>query len=133
MDSKQTEFLQVCVSGDVERVKQLLGEGVDINTRNQVCVLLSMCCCVNHFPLDAVVGEFLLIHHFTFLTVPMSLILHPQQENRFRRLCIELTYFELLDPETESPESGSDYTNPEMNRNRSEISTTFLNELGLRS
>jgi hypothetical protein len=35
---KQTEFLQVCGSGDVERVKQLLGEGVDINTRNQVCL-----------------------------------------------------------------------------------------------
>jgi hypothetical protein len=37
MDSKK-EFLKVSRSGDVERVRQLLGEGVDINTRNEVCL-----------------------------------------------------------------------------------------------
>jgi hypothetical protein len=37
MDSKK-EFLRGCISGDVERVRQLLAEGVDINTRNEVCV-----------------------------------------------------------------------------------------------
>jgi hypothetical protein len=36
MISMQAEFLKVCGSGDVERVKQLLGEGVDINTRQVV-------------------------------------------------------------------------------------------------
>jgi ankyrin repeat protein len=38
MASLQTEFLRVCETGDLERVKQLLGEGVDINTQNHVCV-----------------------------------------------------------------------------------------------
>jgi hypothetical protein len=38
MDSKQAEFLEVCRIGDVERVRELLGEGVDINTQHQVCV-----------------------------------------------------------------------------------------------
>jgi hypothetical protein len=36
--SLQAEFLRVCETGDLERVKQLLGEGVDINTQNNVCV-----------------------------------------------------------------------------------------------
>jgi hypothetical protein len=38
MDSKQAEFLEGCGIGDVERVRELLGEGVDINTQHQVCV-----------------------------------------------------------------------------------------------
>jgi hypothetical protein len=38
MASLQAEFLRVCGSGDLERVKQLLGEGADINTQNHVCV-----------------------------------------------------------------------------------------------
>jgi hypothetical protein len=37
MVSKEAKFLQVCRSGDVERVKQLLGEGIDLN-QLQVCV-----------------------------------------------------------------------------------------------
>jgi hypothetical protein len=32
------EFLRVCGIGDLVRVKELLGEGVDINTENEVCV-----------------------------------------------------------------------------------------------
>jgi hypothetical protein len=32
------EFLRVCETGDLERVKQLLGEGVEINTQNHVCI-----------------------------------------------------------------------------------------------
>jgi hypothetical protein len=38
MASLQAEFLRVCETGYLERVKQLLGEGVDINTQNNVCI-----------------------------------------------------------------------------------------------
>jgi hypothetical protein len=38
MASLQAEFLRVCDTGYLERVKQLLGKGVDINTQNNVCV-----------------------------------------------------------------------------------------------
>jgi hypothetical protein len=38
MASLQAEFLRVCGSGDLERVKQLLGEEVEINSQNNVCV-----------------------------------------------------------------------------------------------
>jgi hypothetical protein len=36
------EFLRVCGIGDLVRVKELLGEGVDINTENEVCVFHAM-------------------------------------------------------------------------------------------
>ena len=33
---KGAQFLQATESGDVERVKQMVAEGVDVNTRNEV-------------------------------------------------------------------------------------------------
>jgi hypothetical protein len=53
MASLQAEFLRVCGSGDLERVKQLLGEGADINTQNHVCVSMSLCFESIVFRLDA--------------------------------------------------------------------------------
>jgi hypothetical protein len=41
--SLQAEFLKVCETGDLERVKQLLGEGVVLNTQNNVCISMSLC------------------------------------------------------------------------------------------
>jgi hypothetical protein len=35
---REVEFLEACRTGDLERVKQLLEEGVDINTRDRVCL-----------------------------------------------------------------------------------------------
>jgi hypothetical protein len=38
MASLQAEFHRVCETGDLERVKQLLVEGVVMNTQNNVCI-----------------------------------------------------------------------------------------------
>jgi hypothetical protein len=43
MASLQAEFVRVCETGDLERVKQLLGEGVEMNTQNNVVFSMSLC------------------------------------------------------------------------------------------
>ena len=34
------QFLQATESGDVERVKQMVAEFVNVNTRNEVCLIV---------------------------------------------------------------------------------------------
>ena len=37
---KGAQFLQATESGDVERVKEMVAEFVDVNTRNEVCLVV---------------------------------------------------------------------------------------------
>ena len=38
--NKGAHLLQAAESGDVERVKQMMADFVDVNTRNEVCLLV---------------------------------------------------------------------------------------------